>query len=723
MVILDVRLPDADGIDLLRELRQDPRTANFPVIMLSAEVAVRDRALGLRTGADDYIGKPYEAGYIVARVQELVRPHQSPAGSRHATILVIDDSVTFRRALADALSADGYRVLEAGTGEEGLHLAGSARPQAIVVDGIMPGMSGAEVVRQVRLDVALRHVPCMLLTASGDRQDELMALGSGADVFARKDEAIPVILARLAAMLRTSAGTEDGGTASLLGPKKILLASDDRDVHDGLGGDLRRDGYDVVHAHSETAVLDLLGVQRVDCILLDVRLCGADAEVMCRRLKEAEGLHGIPLVLVADGGDQAAMIRCLAAGADDYLEHRRDGAVVRARVMAQIRRRRFEDEQQRHREQLMVSDRLASVGMLAAGVAHEINNPLAAIIVNLDLALRDVRRLGESPLAASLMEGLTDAQEAAERLKHIVGDLRIFSRSRTEATEPIDILSVLESTMRLAWTEIRHRATLVRRLRPVPLVLGSESRLGQVFLNLLINAAQAIPEGRADQHEIRVTTGTDSYGRIVVDVQDTGAGMSPMVMKQLFTPFFTTKPVGTGTGLGLSICQRIVSGLGGEIVVESEPGKGSTFRVLLPPVAADVDLDDDEVETPMAFRRRGRLLVIDDEPAILNALCRALQADHQVEATVSAREALTWIREGRRFDVILCDVMMPAMTGMDFYHAVAAADTGQAERMIFLTGGVFSAPARTFLESIPNACLDKPFDIVRLTALIDDYLV
>ena len=248
--------------------------------------------------------------------------------------------------------------------------------------------------------------------------------------------------------------------------------------------------------------------------------------------------------------------------------------------------------------QLVMADRLASVGRLAATVGHEINNPLAYVLANLELALE---RLGaptlppltappSAPVAeaararnAEIAEMLREAREGAERVRSIVRDLKVFSRGESEERARVDPRRVLDSCVNMATGEIRHRARLVKRYQETPRVLANEARLGQVLLNLLINAAHAIPEDASDLQEITVSTSTDARGRVVLEVRDTGVGMTDEVKKHIFEPFFTTKTGGLGTGLGLSICQSIVTTLGGEIAVESEPGRGTSFRVFLPP--------------------------------------------------------------------------------------------------------------------------------------------
>jgi PAS domain S-box-containing protein len=369
-------------------------------------------------------------------------------------------------------------------------------------------------------------------------------------------------------------------------------------------------------------------------------------------------------------------------------------------------------EQVKAQAQLMVSDRMASLGMLAAGVAHEINNPLAAVLAHLDLAATDGAALSVEPAQAPRLEdmrsSIVEARDAAERMRIIVKDLRIFSRAGEDERVPVDLRRVLDSTLRMAWNEIRQRARVQKNYGPVPIVEANEARLGQVFLNLVINAAQAIPVGRPRENEIVVTTSTDAEGRAVVEVRDTGEGIRPEDCERLFTPFFTTKPSGVGTGLGLTICRRLVTSFGGTISVASKLGVGTTFRVVFPASPAPERSPSPPAENR---RRRGRVLVVDDDNAVGATLVRVLEAEHDVEFTASAVEALASIRSGARYDVILCDLSMPSVSGARFHDELSKWCPEQVPCIAFLTGAVFSEWARVFLERVPNARFEKPFDV------------
>ncbi len=295
LVILDILLPDGDGLDLLREIRETP-LSDAPILLLSTEAEVKDRIRGLKIGADDYIGKPYDIRYVIARARELTRTRRGALSREKPLILVVDDSPTFRAELQRALEAADYSVLSATSGEDGLLIAGTSHPTAILVDSVMSGIDGATFIRKIRLDAALRGTPCVMLTASEGSGAELRALDAGADAFVRKEEDLVVILARLAAVLR-SAGSERKDTASLLGPKRVLAVDDSATYLNQLGELLRGEGYDVVLARSGEQAIEMLGMQSFDCILLDLLMPGVDGTETCRRIKSSTVVRDIPLVM------------------------------------------------------------------------------------------------------------------------------------------------------------------------------------------------------------------------------------------------------------------------------------------------------------------------------------------------------------------------------------------------------------------------------------------
>jgi signal transduction histidine kinase/CheY-like chemotaxis protein len=367
---------------------------------------------------------------------------------------------------------------------------------------------------------------------------------------------------------------------------------------------------------------------------------------------------------------------------------------------------------------LSVAERLASVGTLAAGVAHEINNPLAFLSNNLELATRALKPLEREASVEKAFHALADARTGALRIQDIVKDLVAFARPEERSAGQVDVQQVLEVAVKMAMGEIRHRARLVRDYSDVPPVAATESHLGQVFLNLLVNAAHAIPEGSTERNEIRLCT-RHQGGAVVVEVHDTGRGIPAEELGHIFDPFFTTKPVGQGMGLGLAISHSLVGALGGQLSVESEPGRGTVFRVQLPAAPVrQVAPPAAPVPAPSSATVRGAVLIVDDEPLLGQSLELLLSDSHDVTLTTCAREALALIQGGRRFHAILCDLMMAEMTGQQFHEQLSRSEPEQAQRIIFMTGGAFTQGSRDFLAKVPNAQLTKPFKLDQLERAI-----
>jgi PAS domain S-box-containing protein len=381
---------------------------------------------------------------------------------------------------------------------------------------------------------------------------------------------------------------------------------------------------------------------------------------------------------------------------------------------------------------LMLSDRMASIGTLAAGVAHEINNPLTYVLTNLHilakradraLGLHDAEQARELMCTEDTLQLLRETSEGARRVRDIARDLKTFSRSSDEV-QPCDVRQVLDSSVRMAINEIRHRARLERNYMDTPQVLANSSRLGQVFLNLIVNAAQAIPEGASDRNVIRLTTSTSANGWAEVAVSDTGTGIPNELLDRIFEPFVTMKPVGVGTGLGLYICRDIIHHIGGVIEVESVLGKGTSFTVKLPPAPTEAGLVSKTptlVPTTVDELPRSRLLVIDDEPNIGKSFERSLP-EHDVTFVDSGREGVRLLDEGRQFDLIFCDVMMPDMTGRDVHEQISERHTGMLDKIVFMTGGAFTERAAEFIERVNARRVDKPFDLGTIRTVLREKL-
>jgi signal transduction histidine kinase/CheY-like chemotaxis protein len=366
------------------------------------------------------------------------------------------------------------------------------------------------------------------------------------------------------------------------------------------------------------------------------------------------------------------------------------------------------------------ADRVVSLGFLANGLAHQVNNALTPM--RLTLGRLTSFELSRRPMSAARLhriELLQDVREGVERIERIVRELRVFSHSEDAPARPVDLADVLDSALALAEHEIRHRARLVRDYRRVPRVEARFAELRQVFLSVVLNAAQAIPEGEAHVNQIRVTTTTDERGRALVEIEDSGTGIAADALPRIFEPFFTTRPAGAALGLGLAVTRDVVAALDGEITVESVIGKGTTIRVALPACEAGATAST----TTDPPRRRDlagqhlRILIVDDDRPVAAAIALELN-EHEVVVVESGREALETLRRDRSFDVILCDLMMPEISGMDVYEAVRYIDPALLSRIVLMTGGAFTQRASEFLTSVDATVLEKPFAPGELKAVV-----
>jgi PAS domain S-box-containing protein len=364
------------------------------------------------------------------------------------------------------------------------------------------------------------------------------------------------------------------------------------------------------------------------------------------------------------------------------------------------------------------ANRMAALGALAAGVAHEVNNPLAWVLGNLAYAQRQLARLRpEDPsLLSSLREALEEAYDGVERVRRIVTDLKTFSRAE-ERDERVDLRRVLKQAVKIASPQLRHLAKISDHHRPCPEVKASTGRLAQVFLNLLLNAADALHDQAPGKGEIATSIGTDAQGRAFAEVTDNGAGIPPEVLPRVTDPFFTTKPIGVGTGLGLTVCRNIVQGYGGELVIQSELGRGTTVRITLPKAPVDFVPRVSGTAMHAVHAKHYRILIIDDEPLVLRAMRRLLDA-HSVVAVQKGEDALELLASGQVFDIILCDLMMPSMTGMEVYERLSALGKGLERRVVLVTGGAVTEESRDFLARVPNLCFEKPLDPRKVEAML-----
>jgi signal transduction histidine kinase/CheY-like chemotaxis protein len=458
----------------------------------------------------------------------------------------------------------------------------------------------------------------------------------------------------------------------------------------------------------------------------------------------AEGEEAAARELPRGGGEEGTLAAAFARMLERLWEQRSRIEGMNAELALQVAERSRELARtsdalaalRRTQEQLVVADRRISVGRLAAGVAHEVNNPLSFISGNLSFSaveLDKVRRALASGAPedvadahralAAIDAALQDGVEGVERVAHIVRSLKTFARQDGDARAPLDLREAVAAAIDMAGPELKHRARLVRDLSRAPPVLGNAVRLSQVFLNLLINAAQAVDGRGAGRNEIRISLRRDPEGWAVCEVSDTGCGMGPDVLAHLWEPFFTTKPVGVGSGLGLSVSRNIVEAHGGAISVESREGEGSTFRVRLPPCPVEAlagETAAGEPSPPPPAPARRRVLVVDDEPLVCAAVARML-GEHEVVTETEPRAALARVGRGERFDAVLCDVMMPGLDGEGVVSALRASAPELAARVVLMTGGAFTEGARRFLRDWRGTVLEKPLQLEALRRAVNEH--
>jgi PAS domain S-box-containing protein len=629
-------------------------------------------------------------------------------------ILVVEDERIVARDIQRSLADLGYDVPEtAATAEQAILLATRRCPDLVLMDirikGDRDGIETAGILRR-RFDV-----PVIYLTAYAD-----------APTVERAKATEPL------GYLLKPVKPDELRSAVEIALYRHVMEKQLRDRENWLATTLRSIGDAVISADPEGRINymnpvaeDLIGLRLEHAIgrpsnevlkLLD-KLTRSSLENPMEHAMRVGKTISIEGFLALPAGGERIVTDSTSPIVDD-----------RGRILGAVMVFRDVSEQKRLQLQLEHADRLASVGILAAGVAHEVNNPLAFILSNTRFALDEVRRRhADMPIArgspdgdwaAKVEDALEDALKGIDRVRRIAADLKAFCRNVPDATAAIDLHEVLEHALALAGPELNQHARIVKKFGAIPAVEAESTRLEQVFVNILLNAAHAMPAHGGEANQVAIVTSTDGSGRAVVEVRDTGPGMTPEVLKRVFEPFFTTKDAGHGSGLGLSICHGIVRSYGGEIEIASQPGKGTVVRVALPATRMPLSEAAPAVEPPVPAGPRGYLLVIDDEPMIRTCIRRLLEDEHAITCPKTATEALALIDGGMRFDLILCDVLMPGLSGIDLHAELLSRHPDQARRMAFMSGGVFTPRAIEFMRLIPNRRIEKPFDVAQLKLLV-----
>jgi len=354
---------------------------------------------------------------------------------------------------------------------------------------------------------------------------------------------------------------------------------------------------------------------------------------------------------------------------------------------------------------------MATMGQLAAGVAHEINNPLAWVVGNLNL-------LGHTHQDERSTALISKARDGARRVERIVRDLQTFSRMREPPPQGVDLARSAGSAANMVRHRLRDRGLLIEELGEAPTVDGDETRVGQICLNLLVNAVESLDPQRQEENRVHLSLSTGEHGGAVLEVRDNGRGMSDEVRRRIFDPFFTTKD--HGTGLGLSITRSIAEDLGARLEVESVEGEGTTMRVVFPPGMLAAPMAATPIHAIGRTLAPATVLIVDDEPDICDLIEEALTG-HRVVSAHSVEAALEAL-DRHRFTVVVCDLMMPVKTGMDLFVEATTRVPELDGHFVFVTGGAYTQEARSFLDRTRAPVLQKPFRLQHMREVVEDLM-
>ena len=657
-------------------------------------------------------------------------------------VLVVDDSPNWASVIARRLTEDGHSVSIAHDGLSALEIIRDSPPRILITDYFLANVDGGKLCQVAKHVDVKPAIATIILTGGADRKLS-RAPSPYADAVIAKNtpdivvEDLRAVLSKLRVRLpppreeREIVGHERlhprALSTKLYGIKQHLEALQQSVGDAVIGIDQQRRVYTI----NERA-LEMLTVREADalaCPIHEVLDVPEDHSVIAAVRRAVE--HGVdsdrPLELLA--GDAKLRVRVRGILGADHTGQ----ALLVATDLSELTA--AEHDRAALTARLNQADKMAAVGQLISGISHEINNPLAALIPNLQslqeyfqeitTALRSRAETGAEPrgsrldfVLADIPELLEDCQRASERIRVVVADLRLFGSNKEAPAQQVRVERLLESALTLAASEIRHRARVEREYAQVPPLMADEARLGQAVLNIIVNAVQAIEgdERAGVDHWLRVTTASDGGG-VLIEISNSGPTITEEHLPRVFEPFFTTRALGEGVGLGLSIAYETVRRHGGYLEVSSDQHTPTTFRMWLP-VDTGLVLQAGSREPMASSEKSCRILIVDDERAVRNSLRRGLERDHRVELAPSGADAMERLRGGARFDAILCDLIMPEMTGMELFGRVQDEYPEQAQRFVFLTGGTSNAAARQFLRGVDRPRAYKPIEREELTELV-----
>ena len=610
------------------------------------------------------------------------------------------------------LALHGHDVLACvATGEDAISAATSLNPDLVLMDIHLKGhVDGIEAARRIR---AGHDIPIIFLTAYSDREHLDRALVSEPSAYVLKPYSDRELLTTIEVVIhkhRLEAELRDrerwfGTTLRSIGDALIAVGRDQR--------------IKLLNPEAERLTgwsnAEAIGKPADEILVLADERTGRSREVPLGRVIADGTIIALPgpTVLIGRDGRRWPVDGSVAAITDlGGVPH---GVVI---LLRDITERRALDAR------LALTERVTSLTTLTAGLGHHLNNPLSYNLVNVELALAQVRALTtqlESVESAAHVVGslreiatqLVDARDGAIRIRDVVGTLRTFARPIDDEPQLVSLVDVVAAALGVVENEVSLRGRPISTIRQRPSVRGHEGRLGQAFANLLINAAQALVDENSVRPQ-RITVVVDATDEdAIVEVTDTGVGIPSSVMARIFEPFFTTRSVGAGAGLGLAITHAVVQAHGGTIAVTSKVDEGTTFRVCLP----RAEPLPRPVPSTLATPSRATILVVDDDVIVGRMLLRILEPHHDVVVTVSGREALVAIQD-REPDVIVSDLMMPEMTGMQLHAQLLAERPALADRMLFVTGGAFTSATQAFVSHMGGRVIYKPMSPKDLLAAI-----
>lgn len=621
-----------------------------------------------------------------------------------AAVLIVEDEVLVARDIAQSLAELGFGVAgSVRSGEDALVLAARSPPSLILLDIKLAGaLTGIDVAERVRAEL---QVPFVFLTshsddATLDRAKATRPHGYLLKPFNTRDLKSTIEIALAQHDLESRLVASERWTAMLL-----------RAIGDG-----------VIATDAEGRVSFLNPAAEQITGWTAAEALGRAVEEVCPVSRDGAPLVH-PLARTLRTGERTA----LEAGAE--LETRRGVRRVIADTAAPIVGDRgvvgavmvFQDvtEQRALAQRVAQSERLAALGQMAEGLMHELNNPLAYVLANARFALtrlEDEARQRGTEAVSEALEAVRDAHEGADRIAGLVHELRQVVRSESAPREHVRLEDAVAMAVHMLRALDEEHGRVRLEISPGPRVRANAGQLAQVVLALVRNALAATSRAGKLEAKVLVRTGMTAAGHARLEVEDVGVGMAPDVVARIFDPFFTTQPAGQGLGLGLSICHRIVSDHGGTLRVRTEPGVGSCFTVEVPPSAA-VPEQASGTRVSTAPDVPLRVLVVDDDAPVGRAIRRTLAA-HQVELETSPVRALERFELGERYDVVVCDVRMPILTGPEFHVRLRAIDAAQAARVVFVTGGPVSPAVRRHVDAAGVSLVHKPFTAEELVSAV-----